>query len=141
MKEGRSHRRFCLVRTAVGAVVVLGGAACTERDRLTFPDTGPGGTGPRTIIDNPSTDTTVQAGPVVFVFGYTKDPDGVDTVYFETEGGVTSFQPFIGPRDSVRFGLPITTSGLSGAVITVRAFGTDRPGNRGDTATRVLTVQ
>jgi len=141
MKEGRSYRRFRVIRTAVGAVVMLGGAGCTDRDRLTFPVTGPGDTGPRTIIDHPSIDTTVQAGPVVFVSGYAKDPDGVDTLYFETEGGITNFQPFIGPRDSTRFGLPITTSGLSGAVITVRVFGTDRPGNRGDTAIRVLTVQ
>jgi hypothetical protein len=65
----------------------------------------------------------------------------VDTVYFETEGGVSNFQPFVGTLDSVRFGLPITTSGLSGAVITVRVFGTDERGNRGDTAIRVLTVQ
>jgi len=125
------------LRTA-SALAVL---ACTERERLTYPDTGPGDAGPRTTIENPSTDTTVQAGPAVFVFGYTKDPDGVDTVYFETEGGVSNFQPFVGPQDSVRFGLPITTSGQSGAVITVRVFGTDRLGNRGDSAIRVLTVQ
>jgi len=126
---------------AAGAALTLAAGACTERDRLTYPDTGPGDAGPRTTIDHPGTDTTVQAGPAVFVVGYTKDADGVDTVYFETEGGVSNFQPFVGPRDSVRFGLPITTSGLSGAMITVRVFGTDRLGNRGDTAIRVLTVQ
>ena len=141
MKEGRPHRRFRVIRTAVGAVVMLGSGACTDRDRLTFPDAGPTSPGPRTIIDHPGIDTTVQAGPVAFVLGYSRDPDGVDTLYFETEGGITSFQPYIGPRDSVRFALPITTSGLSGAIITVRVFGTDQLGSRGDTAIRVLTVQ
>ncbi|MDH4130393.1 MAG: hypothetical protein OEW17_04175 [Gemmatimonadota bacterium] len=125
----------------VGAALTLATGSCTERDRLTFPDPGPPGEGPRTTIDRPTADTTVPAGPGVIVTGYTRDPDGVDTVYFETEGGVSTFPPFVGQRDSVRFGIPITTSGQSGAIITVRVFGTDRLGNRGDTATRVLTVQ
>jgi hypothetical protein len=124
-----------------GAVVRLGSAGCAERDRLAFPDTGPTGPGPRTIIDYPSADTTVQAGPVVFVLGYSKGPHGLDTLYFETEGGAASFQPYVGPRDSVRFELPITTPGLSGTIITVQVFGTARPGTRGETAIQVLTVQ
>jgi hypothetical protein len=141
MKRGRSASRFSPGRTAVGAVLGLGAAACTERDRLTYPSSGPGDAGPRTVIESPSTDTTVQAGPGFFVFGHSKDPDGLDTVYFETLGGVSNFPPFVARQDSVRFGIPITTSGLSGSVITVQVFATDQRGNRGDTAVRVLTVQ
>jgi hypothetical protein len=141
MKTGWYRRLPGVVPGVVNAALILAAAACTERDRLTYPVTGPGDAGPRTTIDKPSVDTAVQAGPAVFVLGYTTDPDGVDTVYFETVGGVSSFQPFIAHQDSVRFGLPITTSGQSGAVITVRVFGTDQLGNRGDTAIRVLTVQ
>jgi len=65
----------------------------------------------------------------------------VDTVYFETEGGVSGFPPFIASSDTVRFGLPITTGGLSGSTITVRVFGVDVLGIRGDTAIRHLTIQ
>jgi hypothetical protein len=123
----------------VGAVVLVLG--CNTRDRLTFPNPGPAGSGPQTIIDRPLADTTVTAGPGFIVTGFTRDPDGVDTVYFETEGGVTTFPPFVHGDDSVRFALPLTTSGQSGQTITLRVFGTDRLGNRGDTATRQITVQ
>ena len=67
--------------------------------------------------------------------------DGIDTLYFETEGGASGFPPFTGGEDSVRFGLPLTTSGLAGDTITLRVFGTDRLGNRGDTATRRIAVE
>ena len=130
-----------LALLATTAVMAAGGG-CNTRDRLTFP--GGGGTdqvGPSTIIDEPSRDTTVIAGPGVFVNGRTVDDAGIDTVYFETEGGITSFAPFIGGGTSVRFGLPITTNQQSGETITVRVFGTDRLGNRGDTAIRRITVQ
>lgn len=126
------------------AVALLGTlAACSTRDRPTFPTGGTGGdsTGPVTIIDVPASDTTVSAGPAFIVTGRTTDADGLDTVYLQTEGGVTAFAPEVRPQSPYRFGLPITTNGLSGATITVRVFGTDRLGNRGDTATRVLTVQ
>jgi hypothetical protein len=77
----------------------------------------------------------------VFVNGRTLDQDGIDTVYVETEGGVTAFAPFVRVGTVFRFGLPITTAGQSGATITVRVFGTDRLGHRGDTAIRQITVQ
>jgi hypothetical protein len=115
--------------------------ACNTRDRLTFPNPGGGGVGPSSVIDRPGVDTTVSAGPDFLVTGYTADPNGLDTVYFETVGGVTSFQPFIGGGDSLRFGLPLTTLGQSGQTILVRVFGTDRQGIRGDTAIRQVTVQ
>jgi hypothetical protein len=128
----------------VAALLLAGlGGACGTRDRLTFPGTGPGpvGAGPVTIIDDPGQDTTVSPGPTAFVSGTSTDPDGIDTLYFETVGGLTSFQPAIDAGTSFRFGLPLTTTGLSGQTITVRVFGTDALGNRGDTATRQVTVQ
>ncbi len=97
--------------------------------------------GPTSTIDRPTIDTTLTAGPTFFVTGRTGDADGVDTVYFETEGGVSGFAPFIAHSDTVRFGLPITTNGLSGATITIRVFGVDVLGTHGDTAIRHLTIQ
>ena len=119
------------------------GLACSTRDRLTFSGTGPGpvGAGPATVINDPAQDTTVVAGPTAFVSGISTDPDGIDTLYFETVGGLTTFQPAINAGISFRFGLPLTTTGLSGQTITVRVFGTDVLGNRGDTASRQVTVQ
>ena len=93
------------------------------------------------MTPSPARDTAVTAGPAVFVNGTTIDESGLDTVYVETEGGVTAFSPFVRPQSPFRFGLPITTNGLGGSTITVRVFGTDRDGNRGDTATRQITVQ
>jgi hypothetical protein len=121
---------------AIGMLV-----GCGVRERLTAPGTGPVGVGPTTVIDRPTVDTTVAAGPDYVVTGFSKDPDGVDTLYFRTEGGVTSFQPYTGGGDSVRFGLPLTTIRQSGQIITVRVFATDGQGNRGDTAIRRVTVQ
>lgn len=123
---------------SVGAAV----AGCDTRDRLTFPDdNGPGGIGPATTIAVPSSDTTVPAGPSFFVTGNVTDADGIDTVYFETDGGLSAFPPEIDPGTSFNFGLPLTTNGLSGTAITVRVFATDQSGNRGDTAMRIVTVQ
>lgn len=125
--------------TRVGATLLVLG--CAPRDRLTFPTSGPPGSGPETIIDRPAVDTTVTAGPGFTVTGYTRDADGLDTTYFETQGGISSFPPFIGGGDSIRFGLPLTTLGQSGQVISVRVFATDLTGVRGDTAIRHVTVQ
>lgn len=142
MKNGQrvpAGRLGRLVALGVGGLL----AACDTRDRLTFPNQGgPPNSGPVTIIDRPAADTTVLAASGNYsVTGRTTDADGLDTVYFETEGGISSFQPFIGGGDTVRFGLPITVTGLAGATITVRVFGTDRLGLRGDSAVRVITVQ
>src|SRR6185295_7468791 len=124
-------------------ILGAGVAGCNERDRPFFPNipSGPSVGGPTTTIDRPQADTSITAGPTFFVSGRTGDTDGVDTVYFETEGGVSAFPPFIASSDTVRFGLPITTGGLSGAVITVRVFGVDVLGTHGDTAIRHLTIQ
>ena len=94
-----------------------------------------------TTIDVPSGDTTVTAGPGFTVAGVSEDFNGIDTLYFVTEGGVSSFPPIIDGGDHIRFGIPLTTNGLSGTSITVRIFATDRFGFRGDTAVRVITVQ
>lgn len=123
-------------------IVVIGVMGCETRDRLLFPDDpGPGIGGPVTTIDVPATDTTVAEGPNFTVTGLVTDGDGIDTIYFETVGGVSAFVPEVDAGTSFRFGLPITTNDLSGSVITIRVFATDTDGNRGDTATRVLTVQ
>jgi hypothetical protein len=141
MYPGWLRRRFprCIEVVWVGAALTATG--CNTRDRLTFPNPGPSGSGPMTTIDQPARDTTVDAGPGFFVTGFARDADGVDTLYFETQGGVSSFPPFVDGGDSVRFGLPLTTQGQSGQTITVRVFGTDRLGNRGDTAVRKITVR
>jgi hypothetical protein len=135
---GRVSPLTLLVGCALAAVLT----GCDTRDRVAFPSGG--GTddvGPVTVIDEPTKDTTVNAGPGVFVDGRTLDDSGIDTVYVETEGGITSFPPFVRVGKVFRFGLPITTNGQSGQTITVRVFGTDALGNRGDTATRQITVQ
>jgi hypothetical protein len=142
MKRGRPG----LPELAAGLVITVlstGLLGCNERDRIFFPTppTGPSAGGPTSTIDRPSVDTTITAGPVYFVAGRVGDADGVDTVYFETEGGISGFPPFIANSDTVRFGLPITTGGLSGATITVRVFGVDALGTHGDTAIRHLTIQ
>lgn len=115
---------------------------CTTRDRPDFGlGNGPDGIGPSTSIDSPTQDTTVTAGPGVLISGRSLDADGIDTLYAITEGGVTAFAPEVNPGTTFRFGYPISTNGLSGEVITIRIFGTDKLGNRGDTATRTITVQ
>jgi hypothetical protein len=132
---GKSLRAF------LGLAAVLTG--CEERDRLTFPSPGDG-VGPITMIDQPSgSDTTVPAGADFFVNGRTIDPDGVDTVYFLVIGGNQHFNPFrpSPPSDTVRFGLPITTFGLSGDTILVQIHGVDSEGNRGASSSRQIAVE
>jgi hypothetical protein len=134
--------RVSTLAILAGSALVATASGCNTRERLTFPSGG--GTdqvGPVTVIDDPSKDTSVVAGPGVFVNGRTLDDDGIDTIYVETEGGLTSFPPFVQVGKAFRFGLPITTNRQSGQTITVRVFATDLLGNRGDTATRQITVQ
>ena len=122
-------------------ILIAGG--CQERDRLTFPDPGDG-IGPVTTIDQPSqSDTTVPAGPEFFVNGRTIDLDGVDTVYFQVIGANQNFQPFRPnpPTDTVRFGLPLSTSGHTGDTFTVRIHGVDSEGNSGSPSTRLIIVR
>jgi hypothetical protein len=126
----------------VWLILAIGVVGCETRDRLLFPG-DPGGDigGPVSTIDVPGSDTTVAAGPNFTVTGLVTDANGIDTIYFETVGGVSAFVPEVEVGTSFRFGLPITTNDLSGTVITIRVFATDADGNRGDTASRVLTVQ
>jgi hypothetical protein len=126
--------------------VIVSAAGCDERDRLTFPsDPDPGvGAGPVTVIDRPtSSDTTVPAGPAFFVNGRTIDPTGVDTVYFLVIGGSDNIPPFRPnpPADTVRFGVPITTSGSNGDTILVEVYGVDSEGNQGSPTARRIFVQ
>lgn len=130
-------------RVVSGAGVMAFAIACQERDRLTFP-TPPDGIGPVTTIDQPAgPDTTVSAGPACFVNGRTIDLDGVDTVYFLVTGGNNNFLPLrpTGKTDTVRFGLPITTFGLSGSTILVEVYGVDSQGNHGVPSSRQIVVR
>jgi hypothetical protein len=135
---GASPGRSAAWAAAACAVLL---AACDERDRLLVPSPGDG-LGPVTVIDQPGRDTTITGGDPVVVAAYSRDPDGIDTVYFRTFGPGPSFQPHVPERrtDSVRLGLPIGTSGLSGETIIILIFSTDLLGNRGDTATRELFI-
>lgn len=142
-KPPRSGRLRPAWRLPVGLSIVAFSVACDERDRLTFPDPGDG-IGPVTTIDQPHvSDTTVPEGPEFFVNGRTVDPDGVDTVYFLVTGGNQDFDPFL-PRprtDTVRFGLPLTTTGRSGDTMLVQIYGVDTHGSHGDTSTRRIAVE
>ena len=130
-------------RSAAGSVLACAVllSACEERDRLLIPSPGDG-IGPETVIDQPGRDTTITGGEAVILAAYSRDPDGLDTVYIRTFGPGPSFQPFIPDdgADSVRIGLPIGTSGLSNDTIIVLMFATDLRGNRGDTAARELYI-
>jgi hypothetical protein len=142
MQRGCFRARFAPVSALVAVVVAAGLSGCSDRARLTLPNNGgPSSGGPTTTIDTPTGDTTVTAGPDFLVTGRTGDLDGVAYVYFVTLGGVSAFPPYQGSSDTVRFGLPLTTNGLSGAMITVRVYGIDRLGNYGDTATRRISIQ
>jgi hypothetical protein len=120
-------------------------AACNERDRLTFPSNGPGGDddqGPVTVIDNPSTDTTLDEGDAFVLSGRSLDTTGVDTVYFDVEGGGVNFLPLPGEgQDTVRFGLVIPTIGNLGQTITITVHAVDLRGNRGTTSIRRLSIR
>jgi hypothetical protein len=146
LRMGRSRPMGGLARKSrvvSGAGLMALAIACQERDRLTFP-TPPDGVGPVTTIDQPmGTDTTVSAGPAFFVNGRTIDLDGIDTVYFLVTGGNNNFLPLrpTGQTDTVRFGLPITTFGLSGSTILVEVYGVDSQGNQGIPSSRRIVVQ
>lgn len=135
----RVRRGRSAARAGLACALLL--AACEERDRLVTPSPGDG-LGPSTVIDQPSRDTTITDGDAVVVAAYSRDPDGIDTVYFRTFGPGPSFQPFVPDEgtDSVRLGLPIGTSGLTNETIIILIFATDLRGNRGDTATRELYI-
>jgi hypothetical protein len=142
-EPGQNPALWCRWRARLSPVLVLFLAACNTRDRITFPDPGDG-IGPATTIDQPNgSDTTVPAGPDFVVQGRTVDPDGVDTVYFLVIGGNQNFGPFkpSSPTDTVRWGLPLSTTGRSGSTITVQVYGVDIQGNQGAPSTRQVVVQ
>jgi hypothetical protein len=137
-KDGFSTAALLLILPGLAGAVL----GCEERERLTFPEPGDG-IGPVTLIDQPNgPDTTVTAGPQLFISGRTIDPDGVDTVYFLVSGANQSFQPFrpTPPTDTVHFGLQIVTSGQSGDTIVVGVLGVDSQGNRGNISSRRVFV-
>jgi hypothetical protein len=128
---------FALVLLAV----LLG---CGERERLTFPSNEPGGDdeGPVTTIHSPSADSTLTEGDFFVLGGRSVDPNGVDTVYFEVVGTGQAFLPLPGGgEDTVAFGIPIPSFGLSGTTVVVRVRGVDVLGNQGLTASRRLQIE
>ncbi len=124
----------------VGLALLSG---CGERSRLTFESNGPEDTtGPIASIDEPTADTVLFEGPPFIVGGQVTDPSGVDTVYIDLEGSDHTLLPLEGGgRDTVRFGVPITTLGQAGQTVTVQVFGVDLFGNRGARAIRRLQIQ
>lgn len=137
-----SNRRL---RTGTLAVAVFGcavAAGCSERARLAFE---PGGTqsGPKLFIDVPeAASALVPAGPMATVAGRAIDENGVDSVYVLVVGGNEHFNTITPdePTDTLRFILPISTSGHAGDTLTVLVYATDAAGVRGDTASRTLFV-
>jgi hypothetical protein len=116
---------------------------CEERSRLTFESNGPDDTtGPVATIDEPASDTLIFAGAPFILGGRVVDPGGVDTVYVDIEGSDHSLLPLAGGgRDTVRFGVPITTLGQAGRTVTVQVFGVDLFGNRGDRVLRQFLIR
>ncbi|MEO8199805.1 MAG: Ig-like domain-containing protein [Gemmatimonadota bacterium] len=115
--------------------------ACSGRDRLTFP-TSDDGLGPDVTITDPSQDTTVSAGPAALIAGRVVDSDGIDTVYFDVQGGLSSFPPLLANgADTVTFSLPVTTNGLAGSTITIAISAVNLAAIHGDTVSRQVTVQ
>ncbi len=127
-------------RTASAGLALLL-LACSARDRLTFPDLNDG-EGPSVTITDPGQDTTVSAGAAALISGRVVDDGGIDTVYFDVQGGLSSFPPLVANgTDTVTFSLPLTTTGLSGATILISVFAVNLAAIHGDTATRQVIVQ
>lgn len=115
--------------------------ACSNRDRLTFPNSNDG-LGPEVTITDPGQDTTVSAGPAAFIAGRVVDTDGIDTVYFDVQGGLSSFPPLVANGvDTVTFSLPVSTNGLGGTTITIAISAVNLAAIHGDTVARHVTVQ
>jgi hypothetical protein len=119
-------------------------AGCGARDRLTFqgPDGPEDNTPPVAFIDDPSVDTVLTQGPEFVVNARVEDEGGVDTVYVDLEGADHELLPFsAGGDQTVNLGVPITTQGQHGQLVTVQVFGVDVAGNRGQRALRKLTIE
>lgn len=125
----------------VAVALVLG---CDERERLTFPSGEPPDdeVGPVTTITSPSVDSFLTEGDAFILEGRTVDRDGVDTVYIEIFGTGQAFTPLTGDgEDTVTFGLPIPSIGLSGTTVIARIRGVDRVGNQGSAAVRQISIE
>jgi hypothetical protein len=124
------------------AAVVL--AACGERERFTFATDGPGdGVGPVTEVLSPAADDSiVHEGDPFVLSGRASDLDGVDSVYFDIEGLSQAFPPLRGRgADTVNFGVPISTSGHSGAIVAVRIYAVDLLGQQGGPVSRQFRIE
>ncbi|HYC33625.1 MAG TPA: hypothetical protein VEB59_15150 [Gemmatimonadales bacterium] len=127
--------------TVVLFALLLG---CDERERLTFPTDEPGSDeeGPITTIEVPSIDSMLTEGDPFVAGGRAVDPAGIDTVYFEVFGTGQAFLPQPGGgAETVSFGLPIPTIGLSGTTVIVRVRAVDRLGNQGTAAVRLISIE
>jgi hypothetical protein len=143
---GRGHRKVGFpggYGALVAALIAVLGTGCDERERLTF-ETPSDGAGPVTTIDQPNgADTTISQNSEFFVEGASVDPDGIDTVYFLVIGGSHNFSPF-SPKPTqttVRFGIPLATSGHFGETFEVQVYAVDVFGNRGETSTRLIHIR
>jgi hypothetical protein len=126
---------------AIAAVVL---AACGERERLTFPTGSPSdGVGPVTEVLSPAADDSIiREGDPFVLSGRASDVDGVDSVYFDIEGLPQGSPPLrAGGADTVYFGVPISTSGNSGAVVAVRIYAVDLLGQQGRPVSRQLRIE
>ncbi len=122
------------------AAVIL--AACGERERLTFP-TGSDGSGPVTEILTPAVDDSiVREGDPFVLSGRASDLDGVDSVYFDIQGVPQDATPLkASGADTTFFGVPISTTGHSGATVVVRIYAVDLLGQQGAPARRQFRIQ
>jgi hypothetical protein len=134
-------------KSALRAVLLTAAAAaslaCSDRARITFPSDD--GIGPTTTIIRPVEDTSATAGAFVLVDGRSVDADGIDSVFFATEGTPEQFPTFIVPaserRDTLNWSIPVSTRLLGGNVISIFVTAADRLGNVGEAAVRRIQVQ
>ena len=130
-------------RHAVLLVALTLVSGCDERDRLTFPSgEPPDEAGPVTTITSPAVDSFLTEGDPFILEGHAVDIDGVDTVYIEVFGTGQAFLPLPGGgADTVTFGIPIPTIGLSGTTVIARIRAVDQIGNQGLAAVRQLAIE
>jgi hypothetical protein len=124
------------------AMAALLMAACGERERLTFPSSGDG-IGPVTEILTPAfDDSIIHEGDPFVLSGRASDFDGVDSVYFDIEGVPQESPPLkASGADTTFFGVPISTSGRSGATVAVRIYAVDLLGQQGDPVSRQFRIE
>jgi len=119
-------------------------AACSTRERLTFPTENSGnGEGPISEVTHPlAQDTTVISGDLLIIQGRSFDADGVDTVYIAVAGINQGFSPILGEGDdTVNFAVQLSTIDLSGAKVSLQVFAVDRLGDRGAIVSRHINIE